>query len=379
MGALSILKGLRRLLLFMVLTVTAVMNTAEASGLRFVSTYLQAGQINPDQNYLPELDGTYSPYDRLSAAHMSPSFFKATRGYRTLTRAIIGLGPSLFLDHGILTPGYESVLDQIGKDAIDGYRGQILALYVADEPTAQGITRSTLETLIDAIHRRFPGIPTYVVYPQDCFDNSPGLDAKCGLSGQRGIPSNLDWVGFDWYATSQSQLENTLVKLQAMTNKPIVLVSEGMNEFLQGLTPAWQDYFLSSRFGLYLALADQYPQVIGIDNYDWADHIENGVYVSGSRNFPATRRALFNAAGPLINPSIEGNLVLNPPRSFGGIFSVYVDGRVSRFYKAAGNTYYCSFRNEAQYQQDLGGLVVPRSQESVFTDITGLYDNGPCH
>ena len=282
---------------------------AFAPHLKFVSTYLQPGTELPPQNYLPEF------LDHLTAAHLGPEYFGTIRGTLQNQQAIIDLGTELFdFDKGAILPNYATQLNTIGTKYLDGYTSKILAFYIADEPSSYSISRADLEAAIAATKKRFPGIPTFIVWNQDCFDNDASLDSKCGAAGKRGIPAGLDWIGFDWYFRGDPSLDQgkfksiilpTVSRIKSLCDLPIVLVPDGTDEYLKDYPADQRDQTIANRFQMYFDLAQADGRVIGIDNYAWADHSEI-LYqqtvvtdVLGTREFPISKKVLFDFADSL--------------------------------------------------------------------------------
>jgi hypothetical protein len=276
-----------------------------ADHLQFVTTYLQPGTEHPSKNYLPEF------LDHLSASHVGPEFFGTIRDSLHGRQAIIDLADEVFsFPTGKLLPDTEGKIDQLGKKYLDGHEKNILAFYIADEPTNYEITKKSLETVIRAVKKRFPGIPTYIVWDQDCFDNAPALDKKCGTVGQRGIPEGVDWVGFDWYLretpdTDAEKFKHTIVAtldhLKAMTSASIVLLPDGTDEYLKKFSEEKRDQIMATRLKQIHDYALTEPRVIALDNYAWADHYEVmhdnvNTHVTGTRAYPATKKLLFEYA-----------------------------------------------------------------------------------
>lgn len=289
-------------LLGLVMVLAASQGFAKSNHIRFVSTYLQPGTTHPDKNYLSEF------LNDISAVHLGPEFFGSVRDTLKPQQVLFDLPDELFnFKDGSLLPNYQETINKLGTRYVDGYEKTILAFYIADEPSDYGITRDSLELVIKALNKRFPGTPTYIVWDQNCFDNSPDLDAKCKLPGQRGIPAGLDWVGFDWYlrhdprsdvADFNNQIIATVEHLKKLTDKPLVLVPDGTDDWVQSFTSEQRDSILANRMKMFFDYAEKESRILGIDNYAWANHREvmHGVdtYVKGTREYPMTKKALFD-------------------------------------------------------------------------------------
>lgn len=56
-----------------------------------------------------------------------------------------------------------------------------------------------IENAISLVKKVFPDHFSYITFAHHCFDPTSN-DVACNTpSSQRGIPKNLDWIGFDWY------------------------------------------------------------------------------------------------------------------------------------------------------------------------------------
>lgn len=129
----------------------------------------------------------------------SQLFDEVKRAYRTNTLKPDGsINPAS--DLGVWVP------------VLKEHLSKIQAFYIYDEPEAYGMPVSQLTLAIQVVHQIFPGIPTIITYSHHCYDNgayggaAPNnfTDPACSMgrldASQRGIPSNLDIVAFDWYS-----------------------------------------------------------------------------------------------------------------------------------------------------------------------------------
>ncbi|QDK37238.1 hypothetical protein [Bdellovibrio sp. NC01] len=294
--------GLHQVLIAVIVVLASSLSFAKNDHLKFVATYLQPGTTHPDQNYLHEV------FEGLTTVHLGPEYFGSVRDSLQPQQVIFDLADELFnFEDGSLLPNYEQTIELLGTKYIDGYEKTILAFYIADEPNGWGITRTSLNLVIKALNKRFPGIPTYIVWNYLCFDSSAELDKRCGLPGERGIPDGLTWVGFDWYLRRdpsfddvdfKTQVVDSVERLKRVTDKPIVLVPDGTDEFLQQFSPADRDVIMAKRMQMHFDFAANDSRIIGLDNYAWANHRETlrGVdtYVMGTREYPLTKKVLFD-------------------------------------------------------------------------------------
>ena len=155
---------------------------------------------------------------------------------------------------------------------------RIRAFYLVDEPYVAGhaIPRGELEAAIAAVEARFPGVPTYITFAHHCFD-PVSTDVACVVpSSQRGIPSGLDWVGFDWYNDSNdlsvaaghvpAHIATGVARIAALAPLArIIVVPETYTDATRlesTVVSTLHDYF---------ALAAGDPSVFGVDFFLWAD------------------------------------------------------------------------------------------------------------
>ena len=156
--------------------------------------------------------------------------------------------------------------------------GRVRALYLIDEPYIGGhlIPRSELDKAIAAVESRFPGVPTYITFAHHCFDPASTDPACLVPSMDRGIPAQLDWVGFDWYNDSNdlsvaathvpSHVATGVARIaQLAPSAKVIVVPEAYtdgNRLEATVVSTIHDYF---------TLAAQEPSVFGVDFFIWAD------------------------------------------------------------------------------------------------------------
>ncbi|HEX5151940.1 MAG TPA: hypothetical protein VFW07_10850 [Parafilimonas sp.] len=160
---------------------------------------------------------------------------------------------------------------------VAGKESNISMFYIADEPYLNGkqITRAMLETAIGKLKAKIPNIPTYITFAHNYFSTEENDKAGTQPGSNRGIPSNLDYVSFDWYSngTDGSSKRNidelvipTLKKLKEMNSTiHILLTAEAYNGTLS-------DEQLPEAICRYWDLACTDGQVVGIDHFTWADN-----------------------------------------------------------------------------------------------------------
>ncbi len=175
--------------------------------------------------------------------------------------------------------------------------GRVRAFYLIDEPYIGShlIPRAELETAIAAIEARFPSVPTYITFAHHCFDPD-STDSACQVAGaNRGIPAGLDWVGFDWYNTSNdlsvaathvpTRIAPGVERIAELApSVQVILVPEGYtdgNRLQSTAVATLYDYFV---------LAAQSSSVFGVDFFLWPD-VPAPENFSGLRSLPAARAA----------------------------------------------------------------------------------------
>lgn len=193
----------------------------------------------------------------------------------------------------------------MGTRMIDGssLMDKILALYIVDEPYLEwSLTRNALEGLISTVRRIIPNRPTYIIFAQHCFDplaNTTNGNCNSDVNPEhRGIPYNLDWVGFDWYSnvsepgskctrydlptysrvktdTSQASFDCRIAqgvkRLKDLAWQPIVLLTESRNDWI------WSETDLIREIDRYISLARSEPQIIAVDLFQWM-HNDGGLW-----------------------------------------------------------------------------------------------------
>lgn len=132
----------------------------------------------------------------LQAAHFDSSNFTILS--TSNVKAILDVYDYVFSPQCAILPHAASVLKILHHNLdSQGLLPKILALYVYDEPFINGCTLETVETGLALLKSVFPSIPTYITFARHCFD--PEFPDPACRATKRGIPQNLDWIGFDWY------------------------------------------------------------------------------------------------------------------------------------------------------------------------------------
>ncbi len=216
---------------------------------------------------------------KLTAAHVTPEFVASSNGD---TKLIVDVFWYLFDMQGGLSPQIDENLNSL-ESMLAGQENKILAFYVFDEPyiTGHNTPRSVLETGIAKLKERFPDTPTYITFGLHCFDPEFSYSVCSVPANKRGVPSNVDWVSFDWYYGSyndaprscgtdieshfQCHIVNGVSRLEVLHDGDIWLTGEALTLFTR------DEATLVELAHKYFNLANSRPRVIGIDFFVWAD------------------------------------------------------------------------------------------------------------
>lgn len=168
----------------------------------------------------------------------------------------------------------------------------VAAIYLADEPTWNGLRPTEFARAANLMQKSVPGIPTMIV------EASPVVGALT-------LPSSIDWVGFDHYGildpSSDPAFRAELAVLKSKLTRPeqrIVLVPE--TQWLPlyasyGVTPALMgDVFLN-----YAVLALSEPRVIGMICYLWPGGFDDPGQL-GARELPVSAQRKIEYVGKFI-------------------------------------------------------------------------------
>ena len=216
---------------------------------------------------------------KLTAAHVTPEFVASSNGD---TKLIVDVFWYLFDMQGGLSPQIDENLNSL-ESILAGQENKILAFYVFDEPyvTGHNTPRSVLEAGIAKLKERFPDTPTYITFGLHCFDPEFSYSVCSVPANKRGVPSNVDWVSFDWYYGSyndaprscgtdieshfQCHIVNGVSRLEVLHDGDIWLTGEALTLFTR------DEATLVELAHKYFNLANSRPRVIGIDFFVWAD------------------------------------------------------------------------------------------------------------
>lgn len=218
-------------------------------------------------------------------------------------RAIVGLHNVLFCKTGRLTPEGRPAWALCSNYGARWWSftstntavlnsSHVLAFYMADEPTWNGITASDLSIATNLVTSKYPGIPRMVVeaYP---------------AVGRLVVPYNMSWVGFDLYGVKDpathpqyKSLYATLKSRRTSSLQKMVVIGD-----------AWWSAGLHGSNGIPLVAMDDVatnyfdfarsdPEVVGLFNFLWPSFSEG----TGGRDMPLRVKRAYD----LIGKSISG-------------------------------------------------------------------------
>ena len=268
---------------------------APAAGLRYVGYY--AARLAPDSattvvgrgNHLPEVAGR----SNLDWVQMSDYDRRAVEVLDDCAPAscVVATGHDFFrCDTGQpcrLYPNYEERWRQLA-DAVRSRIDRIAGFVLVDEPYHNGATTAELATSARTIKETFPG--TRVMMIEAGYQVTPTFR----------VPSEVDWVGFDWYCQEPAgQIERTLTTLEARLapHQEIFLLPEAAPLAACGGAPGHATDADTARLAWeYLRLAERHPRVVGLMSF--------GFWVSGyeASQLPQTVDAHERIAARIIRP-----------------------------------------------------------------------------
>lgn len=171
----------------------------------------------------------------------------------------------------------------------------LAALYIADEPVWNGISKEDFTLALQIVKKSLPNIPTMAVEAYAVVENDKIM-----------IPQELDWIGFDRYDTIDPQHDavyladlNKVSKARTRTDQKIVIVSSS-----QWLPYYQTDAGLSSSamgevINSYYTLAASHPDVIALVVYPWPGGLDDPKQL-GARNLPANVQQTLQSVGAAI-------------------------------------------------------------------------------
>ena len=161
----------------------------------------------------------------------------------------------------------------------------IAALYLADEPTWNGLSEAELARAVQIVEALLPGLPTMVI------EGYPVVDKMV-------VPEALDWVGFDRYDlfepdTDKAWLDALAQVYAARTraDQKIVIIAstQWLPEYASGA--GVQPDEMVDVVTRYEKIARSYPDVVALLGYTWPGGFDAPEQL-GARDLPALRGAL---------------------------------------------------------------------------------------
>ena len=289
---------------------------SERSGnLRFISAMdLVTGAYG---DHFREIDGY------LTAGHVIPDFMPKLKLGDTATKMIVDLSGWVF-KNGEPSPTIDENLQRVKEKYIGDKLSRVLAFLIKDEPylVKDGSTnKKALETIITHVNKHFDGIPTYITFAEYCFD--PSYNGPCVGRNLRGIPHNLDWVGFNFYTLLQGDLnrlsalfkrdiiggverikkkcvrkaKGRCVQEQGLVNKPIVLTGEAFNALHAPNSvkdPKEARKRILHLIDLYLDYARHERSVIGVNFFTWPSVKNSREHINGINHDAVIKNKILN-------------------------------------------------------------------------------------
>lgn len=197
---------------------------------------------------LPEYqDNITTVKDFTNLNHMGLDTVLLQRCRDTGTKALLDLRWQFFPAGTTLRSDYVAHWNTLSAQ-IAPYIAEVGAFYICDEPYWNGFSKADIETVSALLKTTFPTTPTMIIeaYPEITVSYNP--------------PTNVDWIGFDWYGSYSPEIPNYLaiLKTRISATQRIFLVPQG---FIKGSetdaqVAAWNQSYYD------LAVAE--PKVIGL-------------------------------------------------------------------------------------------------------------------
>ncbi len=284
------------------------------------------------------------------------------------------------------------------RTLLSPYMNKVLAFYIADEPyLTWQTTHDTLVGIITQVKLFFPNVPTYITFAQNCFDSTvPSYSGGCNSSvpGQlRGIPENLDWVGFDWYANPADSCYGTPVdasdssfncritqsvhrlesifKQPGQTPKPIFLTIEAFDLYTK------DEATLIHTFNQYDALMRHDPQIDGATVFIWGKSIPTSPPFNGALAFPnLTSRIQWEGSFLQCRRNGQCPASMTAPTGFFKVAtSLDLEG-FSGYY--SNGTQFCSFATNDLWLYSDGGIPLTDPRITELPEIPNMPYSGTC-
>ena len=187
-----------------------------------------------------------------------------------------------------LAPTAEAVWEAFAA-VLAARSGSLAAVYLADEPTWNGVPAADLAQAARIVEATLPDVPILVV------EASPALRDLV-------VPPEVDWVGFDRYGVADPNADAAyladLAALKAARSRPdqrvaLVLDAQWLPLFEEaGLSPGDMGGVAES----YAALAARDPSVVALVGYLWPGGLDDPEQL-GARELPAGVRETYREIG----------------------------------------------------------------------------------
>lgn len=156
-----------------------------------------------------------------------------------------------------LYPNYQERWKRLA-DTVRPHIDKVAAFYLLDEPFHRGASAKQLATSAAEIKKTFPSAKVMMV------------EAGPKVTSSMTIPSEVDWVGFDWYCKSVTEVEQTLRTLESRITpeQRVFLFPQATPLPACGDKVGYQtDAELSKLQWDYIDLARSHPKVLGLMSF----------------------------------------------------------------------------------------------------------------
>ena len=231
-----------------------------------------------DQNIEENLD-VFENYDVQAYLHISEVFFEFVNETDSLSKARYDLRPD-YLERWNLF---------VATNNLHNRKDQLIAFYLGEEPTWNGISFEALETAANVLQGFSTEIAIMVIEAYPVIDRLE-------------LPLAVDWVGFDHYfienpLTSevfQSELNTLKSKMNANQELVIVMDSHYRSIFhrIEGIRKSEMDEVAAR----YYELANIEETTVALVGYHWPSGFEANAVV-GARHMPDAAKAAYEQMG----------------------------------------------------------------------------------
>jgi hypothetical protein len=165
----------------------------------------------------------------------------------------------------------------------------VAAIYVVDEPAWNGLPNADLATVCQLIKDSLPDLPLMLV------EAYPAVELVS-------IPTVVDWVGFDHFATrhpltnNEWQREWAAIKARRSTSRQKLVLAFDASLGPEHVAAGLRESELVDIAREYVELARREPEVVALIGYAWPGGI-GGAGVKGARSLPRDYRDYVTTIG----------------------------------------------------------------------------------